>query len=540
MKRLLILALMLLFACTLTACGSSNNDKPKEDVITLEDGYLVVNGTKTEYEVNTKDVITVVDGYLVVNGVKTEHKVHTEPTISVIDGYVAVNGTKTEYKVDTEDVITVENGYLVVNGVKTQYSVVAFGCNHIWNTVTTVPTCTKGGYDTMTCLLCDKSVKVNETAPIAHTYAATYSIDNDYHWYKCTDCTAAKDKELHTLDDEGVCTVCQMPVSSTPGVVYGVSTDGTYAEVIGYNGTATKVKIAEEYEGLPVKVIYNRAFYDNDNITSVVIPDSVTSIGYEAFYGCSSLTSVVIPDSVTSIGSEAFQSCSSLTSVVIGDSVTSIGEWAFAGCSALTSVVIPDSVTSIGRYAFDNCHSSLYTEYEYGKYVRSGDNPYAVLIKITNKNMSTYTIHEDTRVIGGNVFDACSRLTSITIPDSVTSISERAFQFCSALTSVVIGDSVTSIGECAFQYCSLLTSVVIPDSVTSIGSYAFACCPALTSVVIPDSVTSIGVEAFDGCPALTDVYYTGTKEQWSNISIDDGNYYLTNATKHYNYVPVNN
>ena len=90
---------------------------------------------------------------------------------------------------------------------------------------------------------------------------------------------------------------------------------------------------------------------------SVVIGDSVTSIGGYAFHNCISLTNVIIPDNVTSIGDYAFYDCSSLTSVVIGNSVTSIGAQAFCFCDSLTSVVISDSVTSIGFAAFYNCRS---------------------------------------------------------------------------------------------------------------------------------------------------------------------------------------
>ena len=79
-------------------------------------------------------------------------------------------------------------------------------------------------------------------------------------------------------------------------MVYDVSADGTYVDVIGYEGTATRVRIADTYNDLPVKTIYEKAFYDNDKITSVIIPDSVTSIRFRAFSNCSSLTSVVIPD----------------------------------------------------------------------------------------------------------------------------------------------------------------------------------------------------------------------------------------------------
>jgi hypothetical protein len=100
------------------------------------------------------------------------------------------------------------------------------------------------------------------------------------------------------------------------------------------------------------RVIADWAFSDCSALTSVTIPNSVTSIEHNAFSGCTSLTSVTIPNSVTSIEYNAFSGCSSLTSVTIPNSVTSIGDWAFGGCSALTSVTIPNSVTKIGYEAF--------------------------------------------------------------------------------------------------------------------------------------------------------------------------------------------
>ena len=228
---------------------------------------------------------------------------------------------------------------------------------------------------------CNKTPK---TEKLEHTYATTYMMDDDYHWFKCIGCKAIKGKELHTLDDEGVCTVCD----STPGVHYDLSDDRTYAIVTGYEGTATKVKIAEEYEGVPVKSIADCAFYYCSSLTSVVIPDSVTSIGNRAFDNCSSLTSVVIPDSVTSIGVLVFYNCSSLTSVVIGNSVTRIGDYAFCWCSRLTSVVIPDSVTSIDAFAFYNC-TSLTDVY----YTGSADDWVEIFIASSNSLLESVTIH---------------------------------------------------------------------------------------------------------------------------------------------------
>ncbi|MBF1483326.1 MAG: leucine-rich repeat domain-containing protein [Prevotella pallens] len=93
------------------------------------------------------------------------------------------------------------------------------------------------------------------------------------------------------------------------------------------------------------------------SLTSVTIPNSVTTIGDYAFVSCSSLTSVTIPNSVTKIGDYAFANCSELTSVTIPNSVTKIAYYAFANCSALTSVTIPNSVTKIGESAFAGCRS---------------------------------------------------------------------------------------------------------------------------------------------------------------------------------------
>ena len=220
--------------------------------------------------------------------------------------------------------------------------------------------------------------------------------------------------------------------------------------------------------------------------------------------------------------------------MTIPDSVTSIGDHTFYNCGSLTSVTIGDNVTSIGSGAFSSCNSALYTEYNYGKYVGDSENPYSVLIELTNKNFTTYDINEKTKTIACGVFSGCGKLYSIMIPDSVTSIGSFAFSGCASLTSVTIGNSVTSIGDYAFEFCDSLTSITIPDSVTSIGSFAFYGCTSLTSITIPDSVISIGSWAFYGCTKLTSVYYMGTETEWSRITIDsNGNSAITNATRYY-------
>ena len=178
-------------------------------------------------------------------------------------------------------------------------------------------------------------------------------------------------------------------------------------------------------------------------ITSVSLPDGLTSIGSSAFYDCSSLTSITIPNSVTSIGDDAFYDCSSLTSVTIGNSVTSIGSSAFHSCSSLISITIPNSVTSMGIYAFRYCNSLTFV-----------------------------TLGNGLTSIGYCAFCGCYSLTSITIPNSVTSIEHGAFQDCSSLSSVTIPNSVESIGYEAFDSCSRVTMQGTTPPLISAGTFS--------------------------------------------------------------------
>ena len=178
-------------------------------------------------------------------------------------------------------------------------------------------------------------------------------------------------------------------------------------------------------------------------ITSVSLPDGLTSIGDYAFEDCSSLKSITIGNSVTSIGDGAFQSCSSLSSVTIPNSVTSIENWAFQWCSSLTSITIPNSVTSMGIYAFRYCESLTFV-----------------------------TLGNGLTSIGSCAFQSCSSLTSITIPNSVMSIEDGAFQSCSSLSSVTIPNSVESIGYEAFDSCSRVTMQGTTPPLISAGTFS--------------------------------------------------------------------
>ena len=199
------------------------------------------------------------------------------------------------------------------------------------------------------------------------------------------------------------------------------------------------------------------------------------------------VTSITLPDSVTSIGDYKFSGCTSLESITIPDSVTNIGYSAFENCTSLESITIPDSVTNIGYSAFEGCKKLKYNDYDNAHYLGNKDNPYVVLINAFNTDITSCIINSNTKIINKKAFLKCEKLIKITIPGSVKKIDEQAFYRCSSLTSITIPDSVTSIGYSAFYNCRSLTSITIPDSVTYIGSGAFADCTSLTIYCETDS-----------------------------------------------------
>ena len=250
-------------------------------------------------------------------------------------------------------------------------------------------------------------------------------------------------------------------------------------------------------------LVYAHHLYSEENteITDLMIPEGVTSIGQAAFYGCTGLTSVTIPNSVTSIGDYAFSGCDVLTSVTIHNG--SIGMYTFSGCNALTSITIPNG--SIEMYAFSGCNAL--TSITIGNSVTSiGDNAFNGCDGITTVTLNSNDIVSKTYTYSKNIKDIFGKqVTDYIIGDDVTSIGEYAFYNCTGLTSVIIGNSVTNIGRIAFSNCTGLTSIIIPNSVTSIGDFAFEDCTGLTSITIPNNVTSISYKAFNGCSGLTTV-----------------------------------
>ncbi len=228
------------------------------------------------------------------------------------------------------------------------------------------------------------------------------------------------------------------------GITYRIDENG--ATITAAEATLTEANIPSvvEFEGnqYPVIKINDRVFSDNINLTSVKIDNGLVEICRLAFNGCQNLESVMLPESLTTLGSEAFSSCKSLRAVKIPSGVASIPESCFYGCSSLESVTIPEGVTAIGDYAFGSCSLS-----------------------------NALILPESLEKIGDCAFYHNGTLRSVNIPAKVKKIEERAFSLC-GLTGLVIPEGVHTIGSDAF-YKNSLENLTLPSTVTSIGGGAF-------------------------------------------------------------------
>lgn len=234
-----------------------------------------------------------------------------------------------------------------------------------------------------------------------------------------------------------------------------------------------------------------------NQIQSVTIPESVTSIGKSAFEHCSKLDSLTIKGVATSIGAYAFASCTSLTSLSLVGSFQTIGDSAFVNCG-MTSLTIDATITSIEKYAFS---SRFLTSLSLtGNVQKIGDHAFD-----SCSSLNTVTFPKSPTSIGSYAFDSCTSLNSIEIPGTVTEIGDCAFYHCSGLTSVKIDEGVQSTGADMFNDCGQLTTVTFPESLTTIADGSFASCSNLNHVKIPARVTCIGDSAFSNCTSLSEI-----------------------------------
>ena len=213
----------------------------------------------------------------------------------------------------------------------------------------------------------------------------------------------------------------------------------------------------------PANEIPEYSFYkgtsDKISLNTILLPNSITSIGDHAFDWCNRLScALIFPTSLANIGNYAFENCSGLSgNLVIPASVNTVGDYAFAGCSGFTGALnILGSISTIGKYTFNTCIN----------------------------------------------------FTSLSLPTSVNTINDYAFANCTGLTgNLNIPNSVTTINEGAFYYCNRINgNLILPNSLLNIGVEAFMSCHGLTSLTLPGLLVSIGNNAFASCDYLQSIY----------------------------------
>ncbi len=279
--------------------------------------------------------------------------------------------------------------------------------------------------------------------------------------------------------------------------------------------TACVTSNPSKYSGdvvIPKSVTYNDVTY------------SVVGIEYQAFFECTELTSVTIPDGVTSIGEYAFSGCSALTSVTIGNGVTYIDSDAFLDCNALSAVYISDLEAW--------CKITFYFN-GWGSTFSSNPLAFANHLYLNDKEIKDLVIPDGVTEIKDYAFFGCSAIKSVSIPSSVTSIGYRAFYGCD-LTAVQVTDigawcNITfnrsdnnplSIAQHLFVNGEEVVDLEIPEGTTTINPYVFAYCKGIKSVKIPNSVTNIKYGAFAECEALSAVHVSDIGA-WCNITFGD-------------------
>ena len=303
--------------------------------------------------------------------------------------------------------------------------------------------------------------------------------------------------------------------------VYTVNSDKTAATITKYMGKEAKVIIPSEIDGIEVVELASKAFSGDTALTEVVIPSTVKeghvycdfltesdgpffgtslkkatieagsiAVPQFIFAGADKLDTVVIPDTITSVGDGAFLKCTSLKSISIPDNAEKIGDAAFSGCTALASVHLSDNLRELGRQSFKGCTAlttvtipaSLEKAHVYCDFTSESDGPFV------NSGLINVSFEKGTAKIVQFLFAGADKLTSITIPSTVKQIDEGAFIKCTGLKSVTIPDKVTIIDEAAFSECANISSVKLSDTIKELGKNAFYKCTSLKSINIPASL----------------------------------------------------
>jgi len=253
--------------------------------------------------------------------------------------------------------------------------------------------------------------------------------------------------------------------------------------------------------GEGVTSIGDLCFRDCENLSSVTIANSVTSIGNNAFMK-TAIKTITLPSKLTSIGTYCFSGCQSLQSIEIPDSVITIGHDAFMLCTSMRTATIGSGTTTIGEGAFStsgalqsidvSASNSRYSSKDGVLY----DKGQSTLIQFPSGKQGQVSVPSGVRTIANYAFDGCKYIQSVNIPDTVTSLGEFSFNFCTSMQSINMGSGVSSIGTYAFFGCSVLRSITFPANISIIKESAFEDCYSLVSFTFPKNIPIIENSAF--------------------------------------------
>ncbi len=279
-----------------------------------------------------------------------------------------------------------------------------------------------------------------------------------------------------------------------------------------------------------IKEIDGAAFEECRNLEEIIIPKNVKRIENGLFYNCVKLKKVVIPEGVEEIGDHAFWDCWGLKSITLPSTLKKIENFAFYYCPYTENIIIPSKVTYIGDQAFAGCHkftkisipssvkhigNKAFEHCSNLSEIKGGKN-----IEEIGKEVFLETPYYNNQknyekgvlYLGSALIKATPSITSHTIKSGTKVIADEAFLDCSKLKKITMPNGLKAIGESAFKNCSSLTSLIIPQGLTTIEREAFKNCSSLKTLTIPLSVKNMGVWAFSYCDNITAVYYAGTRE----------------------------
>lgn len=254
-----------------------------------------------------------------------------------------------------------------------------------------------------------------------------------------------------------------------------------------------------------------KKFLYEDGLEEVVIPNNVTTIGYGAFYNNRNITSVIMPESIEEIEPLAFKNCTKLKEIKMSDNVLKIGDCAFENCRNISSIMIPRNIIEIKTDAFNDCIRLKEIIFNgYPKYMHG---------EVFSNTRWERNYPDDFIVIGDLLYKYKGNDKKIEIPKGIKRIGISAFAFTD-IESVSIPNYVEYISGSAFCGCKKLVTVSLPDNITKIETTTFCNCESLENINI-EHILKIGDFAFQGCNRFSNIELFEGEKSFEASSFSD-------------------